>query len=111
MFSFTQLLFALFLFICYEYYLQNKKNLVLLWAPHSEEKQRLKMTHLFFYLELKTKTQGHITNNIYHYKMKVVFVNQDNRVNVGSNCKSAYISGNIFDVQLLSMFLFHKYSR
>ena len=82
MFSFTQLLFALFLFICYEYYLQNKKNLVLLWAPHSEEKQRLKMTHLFFYLELKTKTQGHITNNIYHYKMKVVFVNQDNRVNV-----------------------------
>ena len=85
MFSFTQLLFALFLFICYEYYLQNKKNLVLLWAPHSEEKQRLKMTHLFFYLELKTKTQGHITNNIYHYKMKVVFVNQDNRVNVVHN--------------------------
>ena len=82
MFSFTQLLFALFLFICYEYYLQNKKNLVLLWASHSEEKQRLKMTHLFFYLELKTKTQGHMTNNIYHYNIKVVFVNQDNKVNV-----------------------------
>ena len=64
MFSFTQLLFALFLFICYEYYLQNKKNLVLLWAPHSEEKQRLKMTHFLFYLELKIETQGHNTNNI-----------------------------------------------
>ena len=59
-----------------------KKNLVLLWASHSEEKQRLKMTHLFFYLELKTKTQGHMTNNIYHYNIKVVFVNQDNKVNV-----------------------------
>ena len=74
MFFFTQLLLALF--FVYEYYLQNKK--FSFCGHYCKEKQRLKMTHLFFYLELKTKTQGHITNNIYHYKMKVVFVNQDN---------------------------------